>query len=264
MKLTFIGVGSAFALKNLNSNMLIEDKDGKRLMIDCGCTAQKAMDDMGLNAFDVDALYVSHQHADHVGGIEWLGFSRYFMQAKKPLPDLYVNEKLAASLWNDTLRGGMRSHQGVVLELDSFFTKVHRIKRNRSFVWGDGIFQPIQTIHVMDGYEVVPSYGLMIQTEDTEGDVREAFLTTDTQFCPRQIEDFYKRAWIIFQDCEAASYKSGVHAHYEDLRTLAPEIKSKMWLYHYPDAVNADDTWEKKASDDGFAGFVKKGQSFDI
>lgn len=264
MKLTFIGVGSAFSLKNYHSNMLLEstrvagvtgvtESLTERMLIDCGGTAQMALHELGFNAFDIDDLYISHQHADHIGGMEWLCFSRYFGQNRKCLPDLYLNEKLAASLWNDSLRGGMRSHQGVVLELDSFFTRVHRVGRNKSFNWGGANFTPVQTVHVMDGYEIVPSYGLLINT-----DKGEAFLTTDTQFCPRQIEDFYQRAWIIFQDCEAAPYKSGVHAHYSDLKTLPPEIKGKMWLYHYPDYELPD------AKADGFAGFITKGQSFEI
>jgi ribonuclease BN (tRNA processing enzyme) len=266
MKLTFIGVGSAFALNNYNSNMLLEDTvkrgDGdyyvNRMLIDCGCTAQRALFDRGLVALDIDDVYISHQHADHIGGMEWLGFSRYFMKSKKALPRLFVNEKLASSLWNDSLRGGMKSIQGEILELDSFFD-VRRIRRNKSFQWGDGEFQPIQTVHIMDGYDIVPSYGLFVTSPKGK-----AFITTDTQFCPRQIEDFYNRADIIFQDCEAAPYKSGVHAHYDDLRTLPDATKKKMWLYHYPDAVNEDDVWHKRAAGDGFAGFVQKGQMFEI
>ena len=28
---------------------------------------------MGLGYADIDAVYISHLHADHVGGLEWLG-----------------------------------------------------------------------------------------------------------------------------------------------------------------------------------------------
>ena len=41
MKLTFIGVGAAFALENFQSNMLVE-ADGQRLLIDAGGVAQDA------------------------------------------------------------------------------------------------------------------------------------------------------------------------------------------------------------------------------
>ena len=274
MKLTFIGVGGAFTMKNWQSNMLFEtslptmtpgvnvhDSNGevvRRMLLDCGGDARFALAALGLGAKDIDAVYISHCHADHVGGLEWLGFSRYFSPGTKP--DLYINERLAGQLWNDSLRGGMAS-QGVILTLDSFFRQVFRVPKNDSFRWQNRKFQPIQTVHYMDGYEIVPSYGLLVSNPNNK-DAGEAFITTDTQFCPRQIEDFYKRAYIIFQDCETydltGNIRSGVHAHYLDLKTLPAETKAKMWLYHYSDGELPD------AVADGFAGFIQKGQSFDL
>ena len=149
--------------------------------------------------------------------------------------------------------------QGILLTLDSFFSKVHRIGRNEHFKFGDSTYQPIQTIHYMDGYEIVPSYGLLI---DPVGPRQECFLTTDTQFCPNLLMDFYQRSRLIFHDCETydltGKIKSGVHAHYTELKTLPPEIRAKTWLYHYNDGALPD------AKADGFAGLVAKGQSFEI
>jgi ribonuclease BN (tRNA processing enzyme) len=227
------------------------ESKGKRLLIDCGGDARYALKEMGLGAKDIDALYVSHCHADHIGGIEWLGFSRYFARGSKP--ELYVNERLAGALWNDSLRGGMGSAQGVILRLDDFFSPVHRIVKNGKFAFGSVNCRLVQTVHYMDGYEIVPSYGLLIRVGK-----KELFLTTDTQFCPNQISDFYQRADVIFQDCETAPWKSGVHAHYTELKTLPPEVRAKMWLYHYQDGQLPD------AEADGFAGFIKKGQSFEF
>jgi ribonuclease BN (tRNA processing enzyme) len=253
-QLTFLGVGSAFTLKNWQSNMLVESQ-GKRLLIDCGGDCRYALAARGLTARDIDAVYISHCHADHVGGLEWLGFYRYFSPG--PKPDLYINERLADTLWENSLKGGMASHQGVLLTLDRFFENVHRIPKNGSFTFGDSKYQPIQTIHYMDGYEIVPSYELLI---DPDGPGEECFLTTDSQFCPNLLMDFYKRSRLIFHDCETydltGKIKSGVHAHYMELKTLPAEIRAKMWLYHYADGELPDE----KA--DGFAGFVQKGQSF--
>ncbi len=69
---------------------------------------------------------------------------------------------------------------------------------------------------------------------------------------------FYEQADVIFHDCETAPYKSGVHAHYSDLKNLEQKHYNKMWLYHYQS--NPSQTPEE----DGFLGFAKKGQVFEL
>jgi len=44
----------------------------------------------------------------------------------------------------------------------------------------------------------------------------KVFLTTDIQFRLDKLDEFYKRADIIFQDCETQN-SSMVHAHYDDI-----------------------------------------------
>lgn len=266
MKLTFIGVGSAFALNNFQSNMLLETQD-RRLLIDCGGDARFSLNRLGLGAADIDAVYISHLHADHVGGLEWLCFSRYF--AESPLPELYINERLADILWEQSLRGGMASVQEKAMTLDDFFSFVHRLPPNGSFDFGGASCRPFSTVHYFDCYELVPSYGLLIDVypEDqafpspqgsTGEPATKVMLTTDTQFCPAQLMNFYQSADIIFQDCETSAWKSGVHAHYQDLLSLPDQIRAKMWLYHYQDGPLPD------AHRDGFLGFIRQGQCFEF
>jgi ribonuclease BN (tRNA processing enzyme) len=266
MKLTFIGVGSAFALQNYQSNMLLETH-GRRLLIDCGGDVRFALDKLGLGAADIDALYVSHLHADHIGGIEWLSFSRYFSAV--PKPELFVNERVAEILWEQSLRGGMASIQEKLMTLDDFFSPVHRLPGNGSFEFGSVRCSPFSTVHYFDCYELVPSYGLVIDVYSEETALTASssetieprcklMLTTDTQFCPTQLIDFYRSADVIFQDCETSAGKSGVHAHYDDLCSLPEDVRNKMWLYHYQDGPLPD------AVRDGFAGFIRQGQVFEF
>jgi len=254
MKLTFIGSGSAFTMDNYHSNMVLESQ-GKRLLIDCGGDARFALRDQLLTSRDIDAVYISHLHNDHIGGLEWLAFATYFDPGKER-PDLYAIVPLMSGIWT-SLKGGLASLQAKQATLETYFD-THRLRVNNVFVWQDMGFMPIQTIHIMDGYSIVSSFGLMIGINTPERKTKKVFITTDTQNNPNQLQDFYNEADVIFHDCETSNFKSGVHAHYEELKTLGDKTKKKMWLYHYQDGKLPD------AEKDGFTGFVKKGQSFEF
>jgi len=249
MKLTFLGTGSAFTLDNYNTNMLLEI-NGKKLLIDCGTDIRFSLNEIGLTYKDIDAVYVSHAHADHVGGLEYMAFCSYFTPDCKPL--LFADERLMTQLWEDTLKGGLGSVQNKITKLSDYFN-IEPVPKNGTFKFEDVIFRVVQTVHVMNGYTIVPSYGLIWQ-----GDKKRIFLTTDTQFCPNQIQTFYDDVDVIFHDCETTPFKSGVHAHFTDLNTLDAKTKKKMWLDHYSDGEKPD------AKEAGFAGYVKKGQVFNI
>jgi ribonuclease BN (tRNA processing enzyme) len=253
MRLQFIGSGSAFTVgaDNYQSNMILETDEKKKLLIDCGSDAKNALFDLGISFKDLEGVYVSHLHADHVGGLEWLSFATYFEpECKKP--HLYVPEALVYDLWENVLSGGLKSIENKEVYLSTFF-KIEKIKNNKGFFWRDIHFKILQTMHVMSEQTIIPSYGLFFEIDGIK-----IFLTTDTQFCPHQIKDFYNAADIIFHDCETANWFSGVHAHYKELITLSPEIKKKMWLYHYNPGPLPD------SKSDGFRGFVKRGQTFDF
>lgn len=261
-KITAIGIGSAFNTKDFQSNFLIEGTSGKQMLIDLGSFGPIALEDLGINASNVghkiDAIYVSHLHGDHIGGIEWLAFCTYF-NPSAPKPKLFCvggNNGLMTQLWNKSLRGGLGSVEGKECTLTDYF-EGHPLRVNETFKWDGLQFQPVQTIHVMNGMEIVPSYGLLIRPDSPHGHMAlqyQLFLTTDTQFCPNQIEKFYGMADVILHDCETAPYYSKVHAHYDDLKTLPEETKTKMWLYHY----QPDPPQDAKA--DGFLGFLQRGQ----
>jgi hypothetical protein len=143
--------------------------------------------------------------------------------------------------------------QGDVADLSTYFN-VKKIRPNGSFVWEGITFELVQVIHIMNGYVFVPSFGLMFTVSNGDTPVK-IFWTSDTQHAPNQIMDFYKQADLIFQDCET-SFKSGVHAHYDDLKTLPADIKDKMWLYHYNKGKS------QSPMDDGFLGFIDCRQEF--
>ena len=97
------------------------------------------------------------------------------------------------------------------------------------------------------------SYGLYFVAGE-----KAVFITTDTVFSPDKLGQYMEQADLVFHDCETFSEASGVHARYDDLLTLPESIRSKTWLYHFDNSEIYD------AVEDGFLGFVKRGQVFDL
>lgn len=253
MKLTFLGAGSAFTVgtNNYQSNMLLEAANGQRLLIDCGSDVRHSLYEQGYSYKDIHDVYVSHLHADHVGGLEWLAFTTKFSSPPIKIR-LHISELLVETLWNNVLSGGLCCLPDCHPTLSTFFD-VDPIPINGSFLWNQVKCTMVQTVHSLSERALLPSFGLLL---DIEGFI--VFITTDTQLAPHQIRHFYQRANLIFQDCETSPNKSGVHAHFDELVYLESNIKEKMWLYHYcPEAL-------PDARKEGFLGFVHKGQSFNL
>jgi ribonuclease BN (tRNA processing enzyme) len=263
MKITFLGSGSAFVLakENYQSNIMIETED-HTLLFDAGTTIPEALNDLGYTVNSFDSIFVSHNHADHVGGLEYIGFKKYFSTFPfgEDRPQIIAHNSVMDELWDNSLRGGMRTLQGKSASLDTYFNPVY-LQDSGSFMLDSYIkYEIIQTIHVIDDRRFMPSYGLMLtNVRDTE--LGKIFITGDTQLAPNQMMSFYEQAHVIFHDCELAEYPNSVHAQYHELKKLPDTIKAKMWLYHY--ILNDDYPELPDAVADGFLGFVKRGDSFD-
>lgn len=256
MKLRFLGVGSAFtSLDYFQSNILMESRSGKHLLIDCGSDIRFSLPAAfppGTNCLnEINAIYISHLHADHIGGLEWVAFSTYF-NPTIPRPGLYSESTMMRKLWEHSLQGGLSCINGKSMTLSDFFD-CKRCTEGVPFLWEELIITPVKVPHVEAGYDEHPSYGLLITEEGKPGQV---FITTDIRFCPELIEEIAPQVQTIFHDCETSPFATGVHAHYNDLNTLSPNTKAKLWLYHYQPTPTQD------AEKDGFQGFVKKGQVF--
>lgn len=257
MKITFLGVSSALS-KGYDSSILI-DADGKTLLFDCGEDIKHSIRDANRDPSEIDSVYISHLHSDHCGGMSWLAYYSYFVTQKKIR--LYIHESMVSDLWS-MLRPAMEKVNGQRLQTLSDYFHISVLREINGFDYGDLMFFPIRQNHVVTEYGDIPSYGVKVYSRRKRKWL--IFITSDVQEVRIPIEgEAFNTKTIdfdyIFSDCDVLNI-GGAHPKYTILRDYPEDIKKKMWLYHYtnlrdqmPDAVK-----------DGFAGFVKQGQIFEI
>lgn len=254
MKILPLGVGSAFAKTLNNSNYLISPAEGEPFLLDCGHTATRALTGLGLHPKDVTRILLSHLHADHIGGLEELGFCGYFLWGRKP--QLYLPEALLPYLWPHALQAGMGQRlkgvgrQFFDAELSTYFD-VHPIKPRSSFRLGSVMVKPFRTPHVPGR----ACWGYKMVDEATGG---KALFTCDSRLSMKNLETYGADAGLIFHDCQLTGESSSIHACLEELLRLPAAWQEKILLVH------VDDEWRGYEGKTGGMRFAREGETYSL
>ena len=103
MKITLLGTGGMFSLMNFHTNYLVQDQSRPNgtppcLLVDCGSDIRMSLAALGLTFDNVDAVYITHCHADHSGGLQYLAFSSISRPVDAPKIKLYCVRDLIEPL----------------------------------------------------------------------------------------------------------------------------------------------------------------------
>ncbi len=207
----------------------------------------------------IKRVFVSHQHADHVGGLEELALANRFLHnshgGENARPQLIGDTRVLQSLWEQSLKGGLRAMEGDTATMTDYFS-ILELERNTpndaGFQlldrYGFSIF-PTDHLCIQQRHDW-PSFGLHI-TDSANGDT--AFFSGDTKFDYETYSPMLQAAKVNFHDVQLRDQPNPVHALLSELRTMPEEIRQKTYLYHY------DDTWDQPeyaVVQEEFAGFV--------
>lgn len=219
MDIQMIGTGSAFSKRYFNNNALVY-ADGFTLLIDCGVTAPAALHQLDKPLSEIDAILITHIHADHVGGLEEFAFRMKFQYERMPV--LYIADTLVEPIWEHTLKGGMVQEEWQRLE--DFF-EVRPLEAGIPVQMAPDLrVELLQTPHIPGK----SSYSLYLNDH--------FFYSADMRFNPELLETLIRGRGceVIFHDCQLQS-PGIVHASLEELLTLPEAVQERIWLVHYAD-----------------------------
>jgi ribonuclease BN (tRNA processing enzyme) len=262
LEIVFIGCGTAFGKKLFNNNFLLIKGD-THLMVDFGMTGPRALlQSTGLEVTEIENYFISHCHADHIGGLEYIALmNRYYAQKvlNKPKLNMIIPKEFEKILWNYSLRGGLEWNEadpvGKHLKFKDYFNPIRpkQVFDDRRAVMKinfKGInIEIFETNHIPERArshnEAFHSFGLFVDNK--------ILITCDTKF-DRELLDYYgPNVDYIFHD--SALEPNPVHSSLKELTKLPKKLKEKIFLMHY------DDNFENYDAE-GFAGFVKQGYRY--
>lgn len=67
-----LGSGDGFSHGARNQACILVETDGYRFLLDCGATSLVAMRRASIEPASIDAVFVSHFHGDHCGGVPYV------------------------------------------------------------------------------------------------------------------------------------------------------------------------------------------------
>lgn len=236
-----LGCGHSESLDHFNNNSIVIASDGN-LLIDCGHTIKHALAKQQMSIEDVDAIYISHVHGDHVFGLERFAYESKFKYKKRI--KLIFHRDLQSELWDQTLKGSLGRHGDGDASLSDYFDVVVLDEYNFSIFGNDYELIPVR--HTPGK----PTYGLLIN--------KYLFFSADTIALPKlmSVLDFA----VGFHDV-TLSHSNPVHATLDSLVSLYPAmIKKKLYLMSY------EDSWREYIVkvDSEFLGFASQGMIIEL
>lgn len=217
----FLGVGNA-GNRALGSAALVLEREGEpRLLIDCG---PDTLDEY-LAAYDrlPDALFITHTHLDHVGGLENLFYRACFANGGRRTDiRLFVPAAIVAHLHqriadypNNIAEGGVN------------FWDVLRLVPVLSHFWLDGLrFRPYAVRH----HAPDSAFGLHLPGA--------FFFSGDTRPLPELLGTVAAQGETLFHDCGLRGNPS--HSGLDDLlRDYPADVRRRIVAYHYASDADA-------------------------
>lgn len=221
-----LGVGDAFSARWYSSCLLVETR-GARLLVDCPHPIRKILRESTggrVDVGDIDAVVLTHLHADHASGLEGFGYFSHFALGRRA--KLLAHPSVTARLWDGHLAAGMEQLLPVDGQrpdpkgLDDYF-EIVPLDLERAVNLGPFRIECRPTIHH------VPTTALRIAAAG-----RTLGYSADTAFDESLI------AWLSAADLVVHETNLGVHTPYERLAALPAELRARMRLIHYPDSFD--------------------------
>ena len=211
MRVTLLGTGTPFPNAELFGSAVLVEVAGKKLLFDCGRGVvirltqvrhgESVLRRTGVSPKEIDGLFLTHLHSDHVVGIPDLWLSGWFLGRNKPL-----------RIWGPQGTSSMAKHlaqafafdirirQAAPAPLPAKGVEIDVKELTQGEIYNDGSTRV--SAFVVDHGTVKPAFGYRV---DSAG--HSVIISGDTKFC-QNLVDFAMDADCLIHSAWSADWKN--------------------------------------------------------
>jgi ribonuclease Z len=243
MRITMLGTGTPFPNAERFGSAILVEAAGKRLLFDCGRGAVIRLTQAGVSPSEIDGLFLTHLHSDHVVGIPDLWLSGWFLGRDKPL-----------RVWGPSGTRSMGEHLLQAFAFDIHIRKaalpakgaeIDAKEVEQGNVYDDGSVRV--SAFAVDHGTVKPAFGYRV---DYGG--HSVVISGDTKFC-QNLLDFAVGTDCLMHVAWTAGWKNPAPsssrslASAEDAGRVFATVRPKLGIiYHYKDEEGLWDAVHKE------------------
>jgi ribonuclease Z len=246
MRVTLLGTGTPFPNAERFGSTILVEVAGKRLLFDCGRGVVIRLTQAGVSPKDINDLFLTHLHSDHVVGIPDLWLSGWFLGRDRSLPiSGPQGTRNMAKQFVQALAFDIRIRQTVPDLLPAKGVEIDEKEVAQGEIYNDGLTQVCAFL--VDHATVKPAFGYRV---DSAG--RSVVISGDTKFC-QNLVDFARGADCLIHAAWSADWRNPTPpskrsiASAEDARRVFAMVKPKLGVvYHYKDEEGLWDAVRKE------------------
>jgi ribonuclease Z len=246
MRVTLLGTGTPFPNPERFGSAILVEVAGKRLLFDCGRGVVIRLAQVQVNPKEIDGLFLTHLHSDHVVGIPDLWLSGWFLGRDKPLPIWGPpGTRSMAEQFVQAFGFDIRIRQASPDPLPGKGVEIDAKEIEQGEIYNDGLARV--SAFLVDHGAVKPAFGYRV---DSAG--HSVVISGDTKSC-QNLVDFARDADCLIHAAWSADRKNPTPpskrsiASAEDVGRVFAMVKPKLGvLYHYKDEEGLGDAVRKE------------------